>query len=396
LVKGLVETKSMLPYLEHFPEPGGAPQRISLDHFPFQIGRSEKANYVIFSRQVSKEHAEIRHVPSTEEFSIHDLGSTNGTFVNGKRISDTPLLSGDVIHIANREFRFGYKLPGPSDSTSSLGTECASDMVPLSTLLSGKHLREMLTQHLVSAVFQPIVAMDSLALLGYESLGRGVHAELTQNPNELFGLAEKCQLAAELSRSFRLAGVREGARLEGRPRLFFNLHPSEMVSERLLNSLCEAMAVLGSDRRMVVEVHEDIVADTATLRRLRERLRELGIGLAYDDFGAGQARLAELAEVPPDFVKLDMKLIRGIEQSKPRQELVQALARLCADLDVHLIAEGIESAEEAAVCLRLGCRFGQGFFFGKPLPVSGLSARKASDTRRIQVSPLVRPLRLPD
>jgi EAL domain-containing protein (putative c-di-GMP-specific phosphodiesterase class I) len=372
----------MVPYLEHYPDPGGEPQRIVLDCFPFQIGRSEKAHFVLFARQVSKEHAEVRRA-GADLFTIHDMGSTNGTFVNGRRIQEAPLVNGDILHVAHKEFRFGCKQLATPDSTTMLGTEYGVEVLPLSILLTSKHLREMLAQQLVSTVFQPIVALDTLALLGYECLGRGVHSQLTANPGELLALAEKCQLAADLSRSFRLVGVKEAARLNGRPRMFFNLHPTEMVNDKLLNSLGEAVAILGGGQRMVMEVHENIAADTATLRRLSQRLRQLGIGLAFDDFGAGQARLAELTEVPPDFVKLDMKLIRGIEQSKPRQEIVQSLARVCTNLGVQIIAEGIETADEASTCQQLGCRFGQGYFLGRPQPVGGLLARKRSDTRRL-------------
>ena len=336
----------MIAFLEHYPDLGGEPQRVVLDCFPFQIGRSERANLVLFARQVSKEHAEVRR-SSADQFTIHDLGSANGTFVNGRRIVEAPLVNGDIVHIAHKEFRFGCKTLTTSDHVTTTGTEAGIEVLPLSILVTSKHLREMLSQHLVSTVFQPIVALDTLALLGYECLGRGVHSQLTSNPGELLALAEKCQLAADLSRSFRLTGVKEAARLQGRPRLFFNLHPTEMVNDRLLNSLGEAVAILGNDQRMVMEVHENLGADTATLRRLSERLRQLGIGLAYDDFGAGQARLAELTEAPPDFIKLDMKLIRGIERSRPRQDIVQTLARVCADLGVQLIAEGIETENEA-------------------------------------------------
>jgi EAL domain-containing protein (putative c-di-GMP-specific phosphodiesterase class I) len=377
----------MVPYLEHFPEPGSQAQRIVLDRFPFQIGRSDKADFVLFARQVSKEHAELRR-SLPDQYSIHDLGSTNGTFVNGRRVTEATLVSGDIVHVAHKEFRFGCKLLSTAEHATTLGTESGIDVLPLSILMTSKHLREMLSQQLVSTVFQPIVSLDSLNLLGYECLGRGVHSQLTSNPGELLALAEKCQLAADLSRSFRLAGVKDAARLNGQPRMFFNLHPTEMVNDRLLHSLCEAIAMLGGNQRMVMEVHENIVADTATLRRLSERLRLLGIGLAYDDFGAGQARLTELTEAPPDYVKLDMKLIRGIERSKPRQEIVQALARVCEDLGVGLIAEGIETEAEALACQQLGCNYGQGYFFGRPQPASGLAARKISDTRRLPKIPV--------
>jgi EAL domain-containing protein (putative c-di-GMP-specific phosphodiesterase class I) len=376
----------MLPYLEHFPEPGGLAQRITLERFPFRIGRSEKADFAIFSRRISKEHAQICTV-NGNEFSVQDLGSTNGTFVNGRRIQDSPLVNGDILHVAHKEFRFGWHATVPLDVSTLGRTEAGGEAFPLSLLLGGKHLREMLSQHLVSAVFQPIVTLDSGLVMGYESLGRGIHAELTESPGELFDLAEKCELAAELSRTFRQVGVKEAAQLDSRLRLFFNLHPAEMPNDRLLGSLSEAQAILGEDRTIVLEVHENVVTDTATLQRLRTRLRQLGIGLAYDDFGSGQARLAELAEVPPDFVKLDMKLIRDVDQSRSRQDLVLALARLCANLGVQLIAEGIESHEEATTCLQLGCQFGQGYLFGRPQPLAAFQPGMRS-TSRIPINTL--------
>jgi EAL domain-containing protein (putative c-di-GMP-specific phosphodiesterase class I) len=149
------------------------------------------------------------------------------------------------------------------------------------------------------------------------------------------------------------------------------------------------VAALGDGRRLVViEVHEDVVADTSTLRWLRQQLNALGIGLAFDDFGSGQARLAELAEAPPDFIKLDRRLIRDIDRDKARQDLVQALNRVSADLGVQLIAEGIETREEAATCLELGCHFGQGFLFGPPHPVSPRGPKALPDTRLVDLGQL--------
>jgi pSer/pThr/pTyr-binding forkhead associated (FHA) protein len=150
----------MVPFLEHFPEPGSQPQRVVLDRFPFQIGRSDKADFVLFARQVSKEHAELRCI-AADQYSIHDLGSTNGTFVNGRRVTDAPLANGDIVHVAHKEFRFGCKPISMADSATTLGTESGIEVLPLSILMTSKHLREMLTQQLVSTVFQPIVALDS-------------------------------------------------------------------------------------------------------------------------------------------------------------------------------------------------------------------------------------------
>jgi EAL domain-containing protein (putative c-di-GMP-specific phosphodiesterase class I) len=371
----------LVPCLEHYPEPGGVAHCIPLGTFPFRIGRCTTADFIIYSRQVSKEHAEIDR--ATDEFLIRDLGSTNGTFVNGQRITQTVLLDGDIVHVAHKEFRFTCQAIQAEHDSDNVLTDTGASHVPFSVIHDGEHLRELLIQHSVSIVFQPIFHLESGEVLGYEALGRGAHEELSPNPCDLFRLAEHCKLAPELSRLFRLVAMEEAARLPEPGLVFFNVHPAEMAKDSLLNSLKEIPATFRAPGRMILEIHEDFVADMATMRRLRNHLKERGIGLAYDDFGAGQARLRELTEAPPDFIKLDMSLIRGIHVAKARQELVQALSRISGDLGVRLIAEGLEAREEADACRRLGCAFGQGYLLGRPLPVSQLAPSKKNEASQL-------------
>jgi EAL domain-containing protein (putative c-di-GMP-specific phosphodiesterase class I) len=372
-----------LPCLEHYPEPGGSAHCILLDHFPFRIGRCAQADFIIYSRQISKTHTEITR--DGVEFRIHDLGSRNGTFVNGQRIQEGPLLNGDIIHIAQTEFRFSYKPIEPVLGSDGFITDAVTSQVPFSMIHGSEHLRELLTQHRVSIVFQPILHLETRTILGYEALGRGAHDELSANPCDLFRLAEHCKLAPELSRLFRMVALEEAALFPRQPLIFLNVHPAEMEKESLLASLSELPSEIRASQRMVLEVHEDFVADSATLRLFRDQVHEMGIKLAYDDFGAGQARLAELAEVPPDFIKLDMALIRGLNGAKARQELIQALSGLSKDLGVVLIAEGIETSEEAASCLRLGCCYGQGFLLGRPQPVSFFTQTESTESHPVAV-----------
>jgi EAL domain-containing protein (putative c-di-GMP-specific phosphodiesterase class I) len=359
---------SALPRLEHYPEPGGVAHSVPLDRIPFRIGRCATADYTLYSRQVSKEHAEIGRTAS--EYLIRDLGSTNGTFVNGQRVDSAILLDGDIIHVAHKEFRFTYQVAEAKPAPDNLLTDTGASHVPFSVIHDGEHLRELLIQHSVSIVFQPILNLESGEVLGYEALGRGEHEELSPSPCDLFRLAEHCKLAPELSRLFRLVATEDAARLPEGALVFFNVHPSEMAKDSLVSSLSGIPAAFRTRGRMILEIHEDFVADMATMRQLRNQLKALDIGLAYDDFGAGQARLRELTEAPPDFIKLDMSLIRGIDRAKARQELIQVFSRISGDLGVQLIAEGLETREEADVCRRLGCAFGQGFLLGRPLPVS--------------------------
>ena len=103
------------------------------------------------------------------------------------------------------------------------------------------------------------------------------------------------------------------------------------------------------------------------------KLTDLDIGLAYDDFGTGQARLLELAEVPPDYLKFAMDFIRGIDQAPPsKRRLLSALVAVARDLEAQPIAEGIETEAEAEVCVAVGFTLAQGYYYGMPLAADHL------------------------
>lgn len=355
-------------YLEYYDERGGGRLRVLINCFPFSIGRSKSANHVIATVDVSKLHAEI--VSTGPEFRIRDLGSTNGTYVNGQRISEATLASGDIVHIAHREFRFVHDSREAPTRTEISTTALSKSELPASVLRTGEYLRELLDQVAVRILFQPILELATGTALGCEALGRGAHAQLMASPGEIFRLADQCNVAPELSRLLRKVSVQEARLLPSSMRIFLNLHPAETLNEDLLNSLTELRDSLRDGHKLVLEVHEEIVTDIPRMQWLRQALQGLGIELAYDDFGAGRARLAELAEAPPNFVKLDRSLVHDIDQALARQELIQALCRGITDLGILLIAEGIETPAEERVCRNLGCRFGQGYLFGHPQPAS--------------------------
>jgi EAL domain-containing protein (putative c-di-GMP-specific phosphodiesterase class I) len=348
-----------------------------LERFPFTIGRCTAAHYCINSRHVSKEHAEIVRVDG--EIRIRDLGSTNGTFVNGQRVQEVTLFHGDIVHVAHKEFRFGHETPVVAASGELTLTAHSDSPLPSSLIQNVQFLRELLQALNVKTLFQPIVDLRTREVMGFEALGRGTHEKLSPNPIYLFNVAAQSGLATDLSRLFRRVAVQEASCLPPGAQLFLNLHPAELRDGGLLETL-EGVATALDGRRVVLEFHEEAVADAAAMSQLRGQLHEMGIGLAYDDFGAGQARLTELAEVPPDFIKLDKTLIRDIHVSNARQELVRALVRVSTDLGIKLIAEGVETSDEMDVCIDLGCQFGQGFFFGRPQPARTMTPSSSEDT----------------
>jgi EAL domain-containing protein (putative c-di-GMP-specific phosphodiesterase class I) len=356
-----ISTNTTDAYLEYLPSEEQYVRRVALHSFPFRLGRMSAAHFVVPSGQISRLHAEIYRRP--DGLRIRDLGSTNGTFLNGRRIQDAELAHGDIINLAHQELRF---LMEDEEETNLDRTAHVQGDLPLSVFYNLPLLDDLIERRLVRTLFQPIVTLGSQAIIGYEALGRGTSGKLSARPGDLFKLAERCQRASELSRLLRAVAVTEACTLPGHPALFLNTHPAELGDPLLVPSMHQLRDAVPADQALVLEVHEDTVTDLPALRQLHEHLRELNIGLAFDDFGVGQSRLEELADVRPDFVKLDMALVRNLHQSAQRQILVQGIVRVALDLGVQVLAEGIESEDEAKVCRQLGCSFGQGFLLGHP------------------------------
>lgn len=378
-----------VPFLEYYPAPRSRPsQLIVVDSSPFLIGRTIAANFVLSDHQVSNKHAVIERIG--DQFRVRDLGSTNGTFVNGTRVTQVLLAPGDILHVAREEFRFDYPKPQAAGDSVFLRTVPLQDASPKSIIRGGQQMAEMLKQQAVRVIFQPIVCMETREPLGYESLARGTMSDMSIKPMELLKLAEQHGLAGPLSRLFREAAVQDAGNLLPGKLLFLNLHPMELEERDLLNSLWDLQKRLSPERSVVIEIPETAITNIATIRRLRDQLKSHGFLVAYDDFGAGQSRFMELTEVPPDFIKLDMQLIRNIHESGVRQHLIGALIRVGAELNVQIIAEGVETREEAQVCHALGCQYGQGYWFGRPTAVGHLAQET---THAIDLTPLLSKLK---
>jgi EAL domain-containing protein (putative c-di-GMP-specific phosphodiesterase class I) len=172
---------------------------------------------------------------------------------------------------------------------------------------------------------------------------------------------------------FRARSAQDCLKLpEKNPVVFMNTHPNEIGTPQLIESL-EEFHQLTPRLTTVLEIHEGSVTDPATISELREFLHSLGMKLAYDDFGSGQARLLELAEVPPDFLKFDISMIRNIDTaSAAKLTVLERLVAMAIDIDISPIAEGVESEAEAEICRNVGFTYAQGFLFGTPAPADGL------------------------
>jgi EAL domain-containing protein (putative c-di-GMP-specific phosphodiesterase class I) len=355
-------------YLETMVETGRL-RRIAIHKLPFRIGRRQGLELTLPADSVSKRHAEI--YASGSGLGLRDLGSKNGTWLNRNQVDDAPVQEGDILHFADFEFRVGRydeKETAPIGTLQERPTTVATKTRPHHFAIGTRQLRELLDEGMVTMVFQPIIHLPAGTVAAYEALGRGQHPGLPESPLDLFNIAESINAEAELSRLFRRKAVELARERDDLPTIFLNTHPIELARPGLLESL-EELRELAPHLDLALEIHESVLGSPAAIAELRALLLERNIALAYDDFGAGQARLLQLAEAPPHYLKFDRRFVTGLDDTDdPRKKVLRSLLSLAQELGVGVksVAEGVETPAEADACADIGFTHAQGFHLGRP------------------------------
>lgn len=335
--------------------------RIFASALPLQVGRSQSSGHMINHPSISRIHAEL--IEHEGCLSVRDCGSRNGTFVNYQRIQQvTPLHAGDCVHFGSCEFRVvldnetldEYRSPDETWAIKEPG---------------GPEFQTMLKSEAVRIKFQPILLLEGSTIFAFECLGRGNLPGAPTRPDDLFRMATRYGYARALSLLFRKIAFQQSEALPGHFRVFFNVHPEEIREpDRFISDLAEV-----KDRvphmSLVAEISEGVTVETDVMCHIQKSLRELGYGVAYDDFGVGQARLVQLSECPPEYLKFDRSMISNIDTAPAkRQDMVKMLVDFATNLGVSSVAEGIETPGESETCRQMGFRCGQGYLFGRPQP----------------------------
>jgi len=213
--------------------------------------------------------------------------------------------------------------------------------------------------------FQPIVDTQAREVVSYEALIRGLGNE---SAYQILGqVPADTMFAFDLKARVKAIGL--AMRLGVCCNLNLNFLPRSLDSsaESILTTLEAAKRANLPVNRIVLEVVEgEIIDETSHFTELINEYRGLGLLMAIDDFGAGYSGLNLLADFQPDQIKLDMKLIRGIEWHGPRQAIVRAINQICLDLGIDVIAEGVETELEYAWLASQGIHLFQGYLFAKP------------------------------
>jgi len=237
-----------------------------------------------------------------------------------------------------------------------------------------RELLDILVHGTVHSVYEPIVDAHALTVFGYEALVRGPAGTRLASPLELFDVAAEEGLLFELDCLCRSAALAGAVGFPQGAKLFLNIRPSSFHDpsfqpDALIRTLERCQ--LGP-QDVVFEISEQESIDNYEIfREARDGYGKLGFQFALDDTGAGYASLEAVAELAPEFIKVDRAFVRGIDEDPVRQTILRALQVLASELGARIVGEGLDTLEELRMLGSLGIPFGQGWLFGKPSPLGG-------------------------
>ncbi|MGE0628221.1 MAG: EAL domain-containing protein [Hyphomicrobiaceae bacterium] len=247
-------------------------------------------------------------------------------------------------------------------------------------------LRAVLQQEQLEVFYQPIVSASTEKTSGYEALVRWRHPEKGLVPPSIFiPVAEQTGFIVNIGAWVLRRACADFVALPGKPKVSVNVSAVEFRDSNVAETIRNELQRSGLEpSRLRIEITESLLMarGTDTLDQLRE-IRGMGVEIALDDFGTGYSSLSYLQSYPIDCIKIDQSFVRGLSNNKVTPAIIQAITSMAVGMGISTVAEGIETEAEAALIIKLGCTELQGYYFGRPQPLSempALQARKAIAT----------------
>ena len=230
-------------------------------------------------------------------------------------------------------------------------------------------LKDIIDKKKITSHFQPIVDLKTGDIAGYEALSRGPANSALYTPDRLFAEAAQSGLLLKLENVCRETALTTAATLCLTGNLFININPEVVKDPQFKGGITKQMLLeLKQDpESLVFEITErTAITDYASFRSSINHYRRQGFSIAIDDAGAGYSSLQSIAELHPEFIKIDRSLIQNIDQSQLKQALILSLVDFAHSIKAKVIGEGIETWAELAFLMKAGCDWGQGFLLARP------------------------------
>lgn len=232
-------------------------------------------------------------------------------------------------------------------------------------------VHRIIEEKCIRTLYQPIVQLASGSIIGYEALSRGPEGTEFESPLELIRLADSCAMTWELDWALRSLAIERAADLGSDQFLFINVDPKIIYDKAhsvgMTREILEKSNI--SPANIIFEITEQsAIEDYEGFNKILKSYIDQGYKIAIDDAGAGFSGMNRIIETRPQYIKLDMNIIRDLDKDSFKQAIVKSFVQLGQNTNIKLIAEGIETKEELKMLIRLGVYAGQGFYLQKPSP----------------------------
>ena len=338
--------------------------------FPCEVGRPASDEFLILAPEpgdlslLGSEVASLLGEPFEIDRHLHALSVNIGVAVGDAAHHRSEDVLRDAHHAMVRA-----KAVGPSR------IEFFDPAEDRPTTVSELELEDELRTALSGGVgiipfFQPVVRLDDAMVVGHEALVRWQHPKLGMlEPGRFLSLAEETGQVEHLGWwMLRYAGRIHGAQSVRDGWVAINVSAAQLGRGKLVEAVEEVMSFTGlTSAQLHLEVTETLlVRATADTRAELRSLADMGVSIALDDFGTGCSSLSLVRDLPVNTIKVDRSFVTPIESDRYARSIVKGVVTMCRDLDLAVVAEGIETPAQQKILLDMGCQYGQGYLYGRP------------------------------
>lgn len=232
-----------------------------------------------------------------------------------------------------------------------------------------KQMLEIIKNKEIRAVFQPIVSLQSGKVYAYEALSRITLKKCSFHIGEAFEIAQEMNCLWAFEKLCRVNSIKMAAQKPRHAKLFLNVDPNIIHDSSFISGVTgEKLEKYNLDCSDIVfeATERSAIKDIDTFRKSLRHYRQQGFSVAVDDVGSGYSGINRIFEINPQYIKIDMEIIKNIEKDACKRSFVAALAQFAADSHIALIAEGIETKEQLEAVISLHIDYAQGYYLAKP------------------------------